>query len=153
MGRPKKALTEHYKKIIRILAQKGMIDREISTICGVTEPTFNRWKKDYPEWFEQLKADKDVANNKVKKALFDRAIGYEYTETKIITDYASDVEIKREVATKRMAPSVTAQIFWLKNRDPDNWNDKKDETNINVNVRNLSDSDLDKIIEDLTKAQ
>jgi len=32
---------------------------------------------------------------------------------------------------KQMAPDTTAQIFWLKNRQPDKWRDKKE---IDANV-------------------
>ncbi|AJO24794.1 Phage protein [Heyndrickxia coagulans] len=31
-----------------------------------------------------------------------------------------------EEKTKEVAPDVTAQIFWLKNRRPDKWRDKQD---------------------------
>ena len=39
--------------------------------------------------------------------------------------------------TKQVAPDTTAQIFWLKNRKPQEWRDKKEtEVTGNLNVNN-----------------
>ena len=48
----------------------------------------------------------------MENALLKRALGYEYDE---IT-YENGEEVKR--VTKQVAPDITAQIFWLKNRKP-----------------------------------
>ena len=58
-------------------------------------------------------------DRQVENALLKRALGYEYDE--ITTEYGK--EIKR--VTKQVVPDVTAQIFWLKNRKPDQWRDKQ----------------------------
>ena len=36
------------------------------------------------------------------------------------------VENRVEKTTKYQPPNVTAQIFWLKNRKPEQWSDRKD---------------------------
>ena len=39
--------------------------------------------------------------------------------------------------TKQVAPDTTAQIFWFKNRKPQEWRDKKEtEVTGNLNVNN-----------------
>ena len=39
-----------------------------------------------------------------------------------------------KVITKQQAPDTTAQIFWLKNRKPQEWRDKQ-ETEISGHIR------------------
>ena len=56
----------------------------------------------------------------VENALFRRAIGYEYDEV----TYECGVETKR--VRKHVVGDVTAQIYWLKNRRPDLWRDRRD---------------------------
>ena len=59
------------------------------------------------------------------------AAGLAQTETVLwIEDFESDEPVRVLVVTKKVkkqiAPDVTAQIFWLKNRRPDKWRDRKD---------------------------
>ena len=51
---------------------------------------------------------------------------------------------------------MTAQIFFLKNADPENWNKESTTVTTNVNIQSvedLSDSDLDKAIKALEKKE
>ena len=104
-------------------ALMGKTDKEISKALGVSENTLNEWKKDYPEFTEALKNSKDTADAPVVKSLYQRALGYEYTEKKVIEN--PDGTRRKEVTIKQVAPDVTAQIFWLKNRQPKDWRDKQ----------------------------
>lgn len=72
----------------------------------------------------------------VENALLKRALGYSYTET--ITDFELSDELdedgnpKKKIKNVRMikkevAPDVGAAAFWLKNRRPDRWRDKREE--------------------------
>lgn len=106
------------------LALMGKTDKEMSKAIGVSEDTFNEWKKQYPEFSESLKNSKDTADAPVVKSLYQRALGYEYTEKKVIQN--PDGTTRKEVTVKQVAPDVTAQIFWLKNRQPKDWRDKHD---------------------------
>jgi hypothetical protein len=88
----------------------------------VSLDTIQVWINQYPEFSEALKEGKAPADAKVEKSLYQRAIGYKYTEKKVIQ--LPDGTIRKEVTEKEVAPDVTAQIFWLKNRLPDEWRDK-----------------------------
>ena len=72
---------------------------------------------------ETLTVNKEVADARVESALYKRAIGYEYTET---SKEVGPDGVKIKTTTKQVAPDVTAQIYWLKNRRPDRWKDKQD---------------------------
>ena len=61
-----------------------------------------------------------------------RALGYSYTETtrELV---GTKMVITKEVV-KEVQPDTTAQIFWLKNRRPDIWRDRKDlEAKVDMN--------------------
>lgn len=104
-------------------ARRGLTDEQIATKCGVTATTLYEWKKRYPEISEALKKGKEIVDIEVENALLKRALGYEYTETMI---EESEDGVKRRKTVKQIPPDVTAQIFWLKNRRPDLWRERKE---------------------------
>lgn len=122
IGRPSKFSSVNQDQI-RILAEKGFTDKEMATFFGVTEQTWNNWKKAHPSFFESLKDWKAVADNQVERSLFERATGYEHPEEKI---FQHNGEIIRAETTRHYPPDTTAGIFWLKNRKPNEWRDKQD---------------------------
>lgn len=132
-------------------ARDGLTDEQIAENIGVSRSTLNDWKKKYPDISDTLKKGKDVVDRQVENALFKRAIGYEYTETtKELTDQG--LIVTKEV-TKQVAPDTGAAAFWLKNRKPDVWRDKKEtELSGNVNVSNpfasLTTEELRKLARD-----
>ena len=113
------ALVEQYAKL-------GMIEREIAVKIGVSVETFEQYKKRYPLFLESLKAGKEIVDREVEQALYKRAMGSEYEEVKVSTTKNTAGEVISEIThktTKVLAPDVTAQIFWLKNRRPAEWRD------------------------------
>ena len=103
-------------------ARDGLTDEQIAKNMGVSVSTLNNWKNKYVEILESLKRGKEVVDRLVENALLKRALGFSYTE---IT-YEGGVETKRVV--KEVVPDTTAQIFWLKNRKPEDWRDKREIT-------------------------
>lgn len=105
-------------------ARDGLTDEQIATNIGITAKTLYDWKKKYSNICEALKRGKDVVDRQVENALLRRALGYEYEEVK---EKFEDGEItERTVTKKEVVPDVTAQIFWLKNRKPGDWRDKRE---------------------------
>ena len=132
------------------LALMGKTDVEIAKALGVSEDTLNEWKKRYPEFTESLKNNKDIVDSGVVKSLLQRANGYEYTEKRIIRN--PDGTTRQEATVKQVAPDVTAQIFWLKNRQPKDWRDVhrqeitgKDGEHLESTIIILPDNGRDKI--------
>lgn len=109
------------------LAAMGATDNEIATAIGVSERTINRWKKDHESFAAALSQGKGVSDAKVVRSLYQRAIGYEYTEEKKIVEVDTDGNVKPvrvETVKKKVPPDVGAQCFWLKNRQRDRWQDR-----------------------------
>lgn len=103
-------------------ARDGLIDAEIAQKMGITRSTFYAWKSKYPVISDALKKGKEVIDYEVEKKLLTRALGYEYTE--VSTEFECGVQTKYKETKKHVPPDVTAQIFWLKNRKPEQWRDK-----------------------------
>ena len=128
-------------------ARDGLTDEQIATNMGVSRSTLNEWKNKYPDIMDTLKRGKEVVDRQVENALLKRALGYSYKETtREVTD-TGEMIVTKEV-TKEVAPDTTAQIFWLKNRKPEEWRDKQQ-----IDVSGLSDeqSKLSELLEQRKK--
>ena len=126
----------------------GAIDKELAEFFSVSVQTLNKWKKDYPEFLESLKKGKNIADANVASRLYNRAIGYDCKATKFATSEGKITDSKEYI--EHYPPDTTAAIFWLKNRQPEKWRDKK-EVDANVNIgdelEGLSDEQLQSIID------
>ncbi|MEI6848003.1 MAG: hypothetical protein WCK32_08240 [Chlorobiaceae bacterium] len=118
MGRMRK-YEESFPARVEAMAKEGLLEKDMAAMLGISVKTFEEYKKEYPLFLHSLKAGKAVIDHQVENKLFKAAMGYEYKETKVITN--EDGSVRTEVTTKQAHPNVTAQIFWLKNRDAKNW--------------------------------
>lgn len=112
-----------YVEQARKLAAWGHIDREIAEFFGCDERTFRRWKIANPEFAAALKVGKSVPDDRVERCLYNRAVGYTFESEELFVDRHGDEH--RMPTLKHVAPDTTAQIFWLKNRRPDEWRDRQ----------------------------
>lgn len=101
-------------------ARDGLTDEQIAKNIGINRDTLYRWKKAHSDISDALKRGKEVIDRQVENALLKRALGYTYDEV----TFEDGVEVKR--VRKQVAPDTTAQIFWLKNRKPEDWRDKRE---------------------------
>lgn len=106
---------------LRGWAREGLVDQQIAHNMGISRKTLAEWKVKYSDIGDTLKVNKEVVDFEVENALLKRALGYKTTEQKVTKD-GELIEIEKEYP-----PDVTAQIFWLKNRKPDKWKDKREE--------------------------
>lgn len=134
-------------------ARDGLTDEQIAKNVGVAVKTLYEWKNKYGEICEALKRGKEIIDRQVENALLQRALGYEYTETtrEYIPELGEMLVTKK--VTKQVAPDTTAQIFWLKNRKPEQWRDKRDvgisgEMQMKNPFANLSTEELRKLVDD-----
>lgn len=141
-------LTEEGLLKIEGWARDGLTDKQVAHNMNIAESTLHEWKKKYSVLSESLKRGKEVVDRQVENALLKRALGYEFKET--TRELTEDGMRVTKVITKQQAPDTTAQIFWLKNRKPDEWRDKK-ETEVSGNMTvsnpfaNLSEEELRKL--------
>ena len=143
MARPSLYETKWKDKLIVIQgwARDGLNNQQIAHNMGISAKTLYEWQNKYSEFGNTLKEGKEVVDREVENALLKRALGYSVEEVTRERMYVRNAEGKQildadgmpmselaitKKATKHIAPDTTAQIFWLKNRKPNEWRDKKD---------------------------
>lgn len=112
-----------YSGQVAKLAILGATDQEVADFFDVDVRTIYRWKHEYPEFCQALKTGKEVADERVERSLYQRAIGYEQEEVKIFMPSGASEPVYAPFRAK-VASDTTAAIFWLKNRRKDDWRDK-----------------------------
>lgn len=109
-GKYQEWITEEGLTRIKGWAMDGLTDEQIAQNMGVTRKTLYEWKDRFSDISDTLKETKDVADRNVENALYQAAL----------------------------AGNTTAMIFWLKNRKPDKWREKREEEQqkdtININI-------------------
>lgn len=116
--------------LVEAWARNGLTDEQIAKNLGVAYSTFREYAKKHSALSAALKRGKEVVDIEVENALLKRALGYKYNE--VTKELCKDKETGEEtlvvtkVVTKEVVPDTTAQIFWLKNRKPEEWRDKRD---------------------------
>lgn len=122
-GRPTLYKPE-YDEQARKLCLLGATDQEMADFFGVEVRTVYRWKNEHESFCQSLKAGKEVADERVERSLYQKAIGYEQDAVKIFMPSGAEAPVYANYREK-LAPDTTAAIFWLKNRRPDLWRDKQ----------------------------
>ena len=101
MGRKSKYLQdpEWFLKVARMYARKGLSEKQVAHVLGISVATLEQYKKKFPEFLKCLKENKDYADSKVENALYESAC----------------------------KGNITAQIFWLTNRRRNEWHRNPDD--------------------------
>ena len=119
-------------------ARDGLIQKDIAHNMRCSLKTLQNWRDKYPEIKAALLAGKEVADRIVENALYRSATGYTATvkEPVKVRDIEYDPvtgkklsERERYITVEKeihIPAQVTAQIFWLKNRKPQEWREKHD---------------------------
>lgn len=141
-GRPTLFQPE-YVEMAERLAQLGLTDIELAAAFDVNVRTLHRWKVDSEEFCHALRIGKEHADERIRRSLYQRAAGYEYVEQQAIKIKLSQHEESVEIVDveRHMPPDTTAGIFWLKNRDPERWRDKRElEVSVDESLANRLNS-------------
>ncbi|MEI5680491.1 MULTISPECIES: helix-turn-helix domain-containing protein [unclassified Mesorhizobium] len=138
VGRPPK-----YKDTFAAQAAKlcglGATNADLADFFEVSIRTIERWTSEHEEFCRAVKEAKETANARVERSLYQRAVGYSFDSEKVFNDKG---KILRAATREHCPPDTTAQIFWLKNRKPDEWRDKHEvEANGNLTIEIVSFSD------------
>lgn len=96
-GRPTKFKEEYVEQVYN-LCLLGKTNEEIANIFEVSTVTLHSWMNLHPEFLNAIKRGKDIA----------------------------DCEVVNSLRKEALNGNPTACIFWLKNRQPKNWRDRKE---------------------------
>lgn len=119
-------------------ARDGLSLAQIAHNVGVADSTFRKWRDEHEAISAAIKRGNAPVDLEVENAMLKSALGHKETvrkaikvktekqkvgEGKIVEEHIEYVD--EEVY---IPPQVVAQIFWLKNRRPDKWKDKVEQT-------------------------
>ncbi len=132
MARPAKFNPDvHISKARELMAQ-GATRAALAEAFGIGERTLYEWIERYPQLAQAVKEGSDVADGVVVSALYKSACGFTGPDGKYYP------------------PSQTAQIYWLKNRQPDKWRDKR-EHSTEIKLTELSEEEIEKRLVELLR--
>lgn len=128
-GRPTKYNPKYHVPWVRALMREGLTVDEVAEEIGVHRDTIYEWSNKHEEFSDAINEGRSQADSMVSDSLFRKALGGTYTETRMIgtpTGNGGVAPSKVEKVTREVAPDTAAAIFWLKNRQPDKWRDKRE---------------------------
>jgi len=96
-GRPTK-FQESFIVQAEKLCELGATDQQMADFFEVSIATINNWKHDFPQFLDTIKNSKLRPDDDVVESLFQKAKNGD----------------------------TTAMIFWLKNRQPKDWRDRRE---------------------------
>ena len=116
-------ITEEGLAKVKNFAAIGLIGKQIAQNIGINHTTLYDWMQKFPELAEAIRDGRKVMDEQVENSLLKRALGYQFEEKFWGNNQDGEMVVVKKVL-KYQAPDVTAQIFWLKNRQPKLWRDK-----------------------------
>ncbi len=119
-GRPSK-LTPEMVEQARKLCELGATNEELADFFEVSIATVYRWIAQNPKFSVAVRVGKEAADERVKRSLYHKALGYTYEAEKVVIADGQPVKVTYR---EHVPPSDTAAIFWLKNRIPAEWRDR-----------------------------
>lgn len=117
-GRPSPYKPE-FAQIAKRLCRNGATDIEVADILGISVRTFYRWCLLHDEFTAAVRVGKDAADDRVERALYQRAVGYDYVAEKIVTPKGGGpVAVPYNM---HVPADVRAALHWLAIRRPKPW--------------------------------
>lgn len=136
LGRPTKYKEEYNEQAYK-LCLLGATDAKLADFFDIAESTLYEWKLEYPDFSESLKKGKLRADSEIAEGLYNRAKGASINTQQAIKIKDSQFNSEgRKVSEEErvevvgllqeVPPDTAAAIFWLKNRNPEMWRDKRE---------------------------
>ena len=121
-GRPPGYRKAIHDKLVKHMAMAGLTDAEMAVEIGISRSTLNRWKVRHKTFKAAFTDWKKIADERVERSLFERAVGYSHPE-EVIKVLKDGTVIKVETE-KHYPPDTGAAFIWLKNRLSKIWRDR-----------------------------
>lgn len=129
-GKYREWLEEDKLTLLKGWARDGLTDVQIADKIHIAVGTLYRWKREYEPIASAIKKGKEVIDYEAEQALIKNAMGFYYDETNTYVDDSGRQKVIK--VRKYSKPDTTALIFWLKNRKPEEWRDRR---NIEMDAR------------------
>ena len=122
-GRPPVYDPDYHPEAALDLSLLGKTHEEIAKLFRVAESTIYEWKAAHPEFSEALDAGGTMADAKVARSYYSRAVGYTFDKAHAFVDRNGEEHII--TVREKLHPDPGAALNWLKNRQPELWREKQ----------------------------
>ena len=123
--------------LLRAWARDGLSNDQIAKKIGVSRSTLQAWKVDFPDFSDALARGREPYDVEVENAMHDLCLGYTAKVRKTFklrhVEYDDLGHKVREWETLEtgidevhVPANVNAQKFWLANRRPDVWRERRE---------------------------
>lgn len=120
MRKPKIPYPENAADRAYRLSLLGLRGQDLAVAFGVKESTIDRWKEKYESFATAIRRGTQEADGHVAQSLYRRATGFSYPDIHI-SNFKGEITVTN--VTKHYPPETLACIFWLKNRQREQWRD------------------------------
>ena len=100
----------------------GATNAGLADLFDVGQRTIDRWIADIPSFAKAVRDGRAIADGRVARSLYERAVGYRHTVERIMFHRGEE---KRITSTVQHPPDTQACIFWLRNRRRDVWGNQR----------------------------
>lgn len=135
MAKYEKWLESDNLLLLEAWARDGLTEEQIALKAHIASSTLREWKNKYSAISAALKRGKEVVDIEIENILKKKALGFTQIiakPVKLKTVYYNNGKREKEEEIIQMVeeeiyipPSEVAQIFWLKNRKPEQWREKQ----------------------------
>lgn len=126
-GRPSKYDPDEHPRLARELTGNGKTQAEVAELFGVSRSTVEAWMVEHPEFRVAMLLGREDATDRVERALFERATGYEHPSEKIVVvsgPQGEGASVERLDTVERYPPDTAAIKLWLTNRRQVAWRER-----------------------------
>ena len=98
----------------------GATNEHLACFFDVTSRSIDNWIATHPEFAAAVKEGRAMADARVARGLYDRAVGYDHKVERTVWHYGRERKVSDTV---HQPPDIRACIFWLRNRRRQTWRD------------------------------
>ena len=112
--------------VVRAIAMQGVTDDELAFSFGLDPKIIKGWRKMYPDFDKAIEEGRTVADLEVIEALHKKAIGHTRTyDVAKMVGRGDHAHLATVTLTEDVSPETNAIRYWLGNRDPDRWSERR----------------------------
>lgn len=124
-GRPTRYAPEH-AETARLYYESGATDQQVANLLRIHLATLYRWRELHPEFAEAAQVGKGDADARVQFAMYRRATGYDYRETRAYLPLGAKEPVEVEV-TRHVPADPRVGMQWLRIRRAGEWRERPEQ--------------------------
>lgn len=105
------------------LTLRRFSQNEVAEAMDVSVRTLRRWRMKYPDFDAGFEITDEDYDRRIKRSVAERATGYTIRAKRVFHHQGKVIEYELD---EHVPGDLGAAKFWLTNRDPENWSDRRE---------------------------